>query len=111
MTCRNCGAEVGAEDKFCPVCGVPTAEKKRPNFCMHCGSRLSADDRFCAGCGCQVGEPKPAVTESDPNISASRLYYRPKRDVLDVRTVVWLTLLLLCAGVFIAGTLLSWWKL
>ncbi len=111
MTCKNCGAAVGADDKFCPVCGVSTAEKKKPNFCMHCGERLAPDDRFCPGCGWEIGEPKPQPEEQNRNISASRLYYKPRRKVLDIKSVIWVTLLLLSAGTFLAGTLLHWWKL
>ena len=111
MTCKNCGAAVSANDKYCPVCGVPTAEKKKPNFCIHCGKKLAPNDRFCPGCGWEIGEPKPTVTDPKNNISASRLYYKPRRKVLDIKAVILVTLLLLSAAVFLTGTLLEWWQL
>ena len=111
MTCENCGALLGADDKFCPVCGISTAKKKIPHFCMHCGAGLAAGDRFCPGCGCTIGEPKTHSDNPNRNISASRLYYKPRRRVLDVKAVILVTLLLLSAGAFLAGTLLDWWRL
>ncbi len=111
MTCHNCGAAMGADDKFCPVCGMPTAGRKKPNFCMHCGTRLAPDDRFCPGCGWEIGQSKPAVNEPASNISASRLYHKPRRRVLDVKSVILVTLLLLSAAAFLAGTLFNWWRL
>lgn len=110
MTCKNCGALLSADDKFCPICGISTVEKKRPNFCIHCGIRLAPDDRFCSGCGWEIGEHKPTATALTGNISASRLYHRPKRKTLDIKAVILVTLLLLTAGVFLAGTLLNWWR-
>lgn len=111
MTCKNCGAEIGPDDKFCAVCGVSTAEKKIPNFCMHCGGRLSEGDRFCAVCGCAVGETRPSDNRDNRGISAGRLCYRQEQKGLDVRTIAMVTLLLICAGLFLVGTLLNWWRL
>ena len=111
MTCKNCGAEISADDKFCPVCGLPTAQNDIPNYCMHCGARLTDGDRFCAVCGCPVGETKPVSSEKNADIATSRLDSHKKSGGLDAKTVVLLTFLLLCAAVFLAGTLLNWWQL
>ena len=111
LTCKNCGADITSEDKFCPVCGVPTVEKKMPHFCIHCGANLTPGDKFCPGCGCPIGEPKSPAQAQSGNISASRLYYKPHRRVMDIKSAISVTLLLLCAGAFLAGTLLNWWRL
>ena len=42
----ECGAENGAESKFCRVCGKPLAKA-----CPQCGAELPADSAFCDKCG------------------------------------------------------------
>ena len=111
MTCKNCGASVSAGDKFCHVCGISTAENNTDICCNQCGQKLEAYDRFCPHCGSETGTLKADVPESKKNISASRLYYQLLRKVLDVKAIILVTLLLLSAGAFLAGTLLNWWRL
>lgn len=53
MNCERCGAQLGANDKFCTVCG---AEQKMENFnngtfCQNCGTEIFESDTFCTGCG------------------------------------------------------------
>lgn len=62
MNCEKCGAQLGAGDKFCPVCG---AEQKMENmkngtFCQNCGMEIFESDVFCPGCGKRTREPEPA---------------------------------------------------
>ena len=110
MTCKNCGAELGADDKFCTVCGLSTAEKHVPHFCWHCGGKLSPGDRFCQNCGSPTDDTEPIAPELARKISASRIYYPPKRHGTDVWAIILVILILLCAGTFLAGTLLKWWQ-
>jgi uncharacterized RDD family membrane protein YckC len=61
MNCQKCGAELDADDVFCPGCGT----KVHPDaICAYCGIALDADDAFCPGCGKAVEvkrlRPKPA---------------------------------------------------
>lgn len=58
--CPNCGAEVKAEDTFCPACGEKlqtaaeetVAETELPTIkCPNCGTELPADAAFCTECG------------------------------------------------------------
>ncbi len=46
--CPKCGAEVGANAKFCPECGekMPVAK-----FCPECGAKVDANAKFCPECG------------------------------------------------------------
>lgn len=111
MTCKNCGADIGADDKFCTVCGLSTAGKEFPHFCSHCGGALSQGDRFCRSCGSPVDEQRSLAPELERTISASRLYDRPKRRGTDVGAIILIIMILLCASTFLAGTLLHWWQL
>ncbi len=66
--CPVCGAQVGAQSKFCKECGAtlpaaaaPSAAPAAPSgpapnaFCMKCGSPLKPGDRFCMKCGTPAG--------------------------------------------------------
>jgi hypothetical protein len=44
--CAECGAAVGASDRFCPKCGAP-----QTLVCPACGRAARAGDQFCGGCG------------------------------------------------------------
>jgi hypothetical protein len=53
--CLACGAESGADDLFCVVCGVFIDEigstpKSNPT-CGECGQNVTADEIFCPWCG------------------------------------------------------------
>ncbi len=52
LTCGQCGAEVLADDLFCPKCG-----SAQTIACGHCGRVARAGDQFCAQCG----QPLPAA--------------------------------------------------
>ncbi len=54
LTCRHCGELLDAGDKFCTICGAPTAD-----FCPQCEQRLDPDDKFCAGCGLNLTTAVP----------------------------------------------------
>lgn len=47
--CKNCGYELGAEDKFCKRCGTERSEYI-PG-CDTCGYEYGPDDIFCKRCG------------------------------------------------------------
>jgi hypothetical protein len=57
--CLACGAESGADDLFCVVCGVFIDEigstpKSNPT-CGECGQNVTADEIFCPWCGAAPG--------------------------------------------------------
>ena len=48
LTCSNCGAPVGPEDKFCTNCG---AKFVVDSTCPKCGASIEQDSKFCTNCG------------------------------------------------------------
>ena len=55
LKCKNCGAELKYNDKFCGKCGAGV-ERKLPEktyelLCGKCGNRVTKSDRFCRNCG------------------------------------------------------------
>lgn len=52
LTCAQCGAEVLADDRFCPKCG-----SVQIIACGHCGRVARAGDQFCAQCGQSLPAP------------------------------------------------------
>lgn len=47
-TCRNCGAAVTADAKFCAECGAALASP----FCAHCGEKIEVPNaKYCPFCG------------------------------------------------------------
>ncbi len=45
MICEQCGASLGAADRFCGACGAPLGA------CPACGEHVVPGDRFCRACG------------------------------------------------------------
>ncbi|MGH3152418.1 MAG: AAA family ATPase, partial [Streptosporangiaceae bacterium] len=64
MRCGQCGASLGAADRFCGTCGAPLGG------CPTCGEQVVRGDRFCRGCGFELSvpgtakPPPPAATVS-----------------------------------------------
>ncbi len=52
--CKNCGAELGDGQAFCPKCGTPKGGTEN-NFCSNCGTKLQDGQQFCPNCGQKVG--------------------------------------------------------
>jgi hypothetical protein len=48
--CKNCGAKIKADSKFCQHCGA----KNAPEFCSNCGAKLKPGSVFCENCGTRV---------------------------------------------------------
>jgi RNA polymerase subunit RPABC4/transcription elongation factor Spt4 len=79
--CRQCGAPLAADVKFCPNCGTQVvAPPPRPDVapqalmvCARCAAVLPAGARFCPQCGTAVEPPKPA-----PPPAAQRPAYCPR---------------------------------
>ena len=117
MTCRNCGAGVGADDKFCPICGITTAEEKAPRFCIHCGDALEKRDRFCQRCGAPVEKNAPDAASS--RLRPPRLSHADtKKNTVPTASatvkngkgrMITLITLMLVSAVFLLGGLLHWW--
>ncbi len=60
--CNKCGAQLGEQDSFCPVCGTAAgnAGGSGPSTvqnCPACGSAVGPNDQFCANCGAPTGNP------------------------------------------------------
>lgn len=59
MKCKNCGADITVEDKFCPVCGSENEvkmveEKTDASICRNCGQLFDKGSEFCSKCGEKV---------------------------------------------------------
>lgn len=46
-TCKNCGASIDKNNKFCPECGFREEVKE----CLGCHAIISANSKFCPECG------------------------------------------------------------
>ena len=112
MKCKNCGAILGAEDKFCSICGLSTQEPEKNVKCASCGADLADKDRFCPACGKPVSDDiQQNNLELMRNASSTRLFIRKRRRSFNVKMLLLLLLLLLTAAGFLLGTILEWWKL
>jgi class 3 adenylate cyclase len=65
VRCGQCGASLGAADRFCGTCGAPLGA------CPSCSEQVVAGDRFCRACGFELSGgpaagPNPAARSSPP---------------------------------------------
>ncbi|MBI2842961.1 MAG: protein kinase [Armatimonadetes bacterium] len=52
LTCRVCGADLEAEQRFCRGCGTPARSSPSTWACANCGfGENASDNRFCTQCG------------------------------------------------------------
>jgi Predicted membrane protein len=111
MNCKNCGAVLAQDDKFCPICGLSTSEENAATKCEVCGAEMTRSDRFCPSCG----SPSHDVNSGNPDlmrsISSGRIYKPKRRKTLNVKLLLMLLLILLASTLFLWGTVLGWWKL
>ncbi|MEA4970223.1 MAG: SPFH domain-containing protein [Candidatus Pelethousia sp.] len=49
--CANCGAQNGAEAKFCSKCGTKKPEAAAGWTCANCNAANAAEAKFCSNCG------------------------------------------------------------
>ncbi len=49
--CKNCGAAITDNSKFCHDCGSRIKKDDGKNFCPNCGGLLSEGEDFCSECG------------------------------------------------------------
>jgi Double zinc ribbon len=61
--CLHCGAELGADARFCDNCGAPAAPPAR--FCGECGGELEPGSTFCSLCGARVDAAPAAAAGPD----------------------------------------------
>lgn len=55
MFCKNCGAELTADTKFCPKCGKGvTSNNANKMYCSNCGKEVH--DEYCSNCGTKITE-------------------------------------------------------
>lgn len=71
--CRNCGASLIDEARFCDKCGTKVA-----NHCSSCGLSLDERDRFCPHCGHETGVN--IVAPVVKNQTNNRLFVSPGPD-------------------------------
>ncbi len=62
MVCRQCGAELTAEQKFCSACGTPT------HPCSNCHQPCLPDARFCGQCGTALTPLEQSTIPTKPRI-------------------------------------------
>lgn len=79
MNCGNCGAQVSANDRFCPECGTPVqvqqmATIKKERFCPECGTEIFESDAFCPNCGKSMHSAIP-----DYNVAPAHTPLTPKK--------------------------------
>jgi len=48
--CVNCGASLPAGADSCPVCGLPTVERRKQRICPGCGSPVARQAKTCLMC-------------------------------------------------------------
>lgn len=58
MFCKNCGAEMNAEQAVCTSCGVPKGKGNK--FCPNCGKETAEAAVICVNCGVSLEEKKAA---------------------------------------------------
>lgn len=64
MNCGNCGAQISANDVFCPNCGSHVQQQQSPvinSFCSNCGTEILSSDAFCPNCGKAIKGNGPGV--------------------------------------------------
>jgi YD repeat-containing protein len=57
--CASCGADIRADARFCPSCGIAVTHAPAPQirYCTSCGQQLSETAKFCKNCGAPVRSP------------------------------------------------------
>ena len=65
MTCKNCGADLQANSRFCSNCGTPVTTEQNQS-CPACGAPLKANAKFCARCGQSVDAAQTVVASTPP---------------------------------------------
>ena len=82
MYCKQCGAQIPDDFRFCSECGVPLESTKH---CPYCGTSIDRECIICPRCGKQVGNMQnnqPQIVINNTNTAqASAVVYvggRPK---------------------------------
>ena len=60
MKCDQCGASMGADQRFCAKCGSPVNKEE----CPSCGKKIRAGDQFCSSCGSRLEVKLEAIAHS-----------------------------------------------
>lgn len=104
MNCGKCGTQLGASDKFCPVCGAEQKMEDLSNgtFCKNCGTEIFESDVFCPGCGKRTKEPEPTPAPAPaemPKYNPAPPVYQPQPQKQKNTTV---TVLIVILAVLVA---------
>jgi len=62
MYCKNCGAELKENAKFCFQCGA----KVDSNVCPKCNTPIKIAAKFCSYCGAKIQEESPTAEKREP---------------------------------------------
>lgn len=67
MYCKDCGAYIAENAKFCAACGKAVEETK-PIYCTQCGTLIEAGIQACPSCGAPVvaNEPHRQNSQTQP---------------------------------------------
>lgn len=83
IRCKNCGASISKNAKFCPECGTPTTAPKQPQSetCPVCKKARNGNDRFCDNCGwdfAKSSDPVPNPSKRIVGFKCSRCHNTTK---------------------------------
>ena len=97
MNCKNCGANLNDNARFCGSCGavVEKPEQKNYTYCNYCGAKIEAGAAFCGACG-------RAAVSNPPNDSSS-VYRRNNRNSGQDNGSVLLMIIIMLIVVILAG--------
>lgn len=113
-TCRNCGAQLDDDARFCTACGTKVEDPGR--VCPNCGAKVDDDAHFCTECGTKL-DVSPAqpmespvvenqvITPSEPVIKVEEKswFSKNKAWVLPVGAVAILVPIIICAIMFLGS--------
>lgn len=78
MICKECGAEIPENMKFCGQCGVKI--ERPPIICKHCGAEMPASMVFCGQCGAKIEEDIPIIPVQETPSAQEATF--PQKDII-----------------------------
>ena len=83
-TCRNCGAQLDDDARFCTACGTKVEDPGR--VCPNCGAKVDDDAHFCTECGTKL-DVSPAQPMESPVVENQVI--TPSEPVIKVEEKSW----------------------
>ena len=78
--CRNCGKEIGTDERYCPFCGAEQTVRRREKYCSKCGHKLLDGEQFCPFCGTDQKAAEYPVQNIRNRKEQTAGGYRPEND-------------------------------